>query len=223
VEIATGIPCVICKHCREVRKHPTLGTQKTPSDLGKHLGRCNKYQTIKREREGKESRDGGLFKSWFGSEDKKTVTGDALRERILRFIISANLPFLVANDPELQSLLEEGFPGVKPPNRHTVTRLLGEKAVEAKEALVHELANIDSKVSLALDMWTTRTQLAFLGKPLYAFVIEMVTSIDRRCSFPTIFRLLVKCNGNQLCRSMIMLTPVTFLNMLMNRNHSALD
>jgi hypothetical protein len=38
------------------------------------------------------------------------VTGNALRECILQFIISANLPFLVANDPELQSLLEEGFP-----------------------------------------------------------------------------------------------------------------
>ena len=97
-------------------------------------------------------------------ESKRPVmTSDRLKDQILRIIISGNHTFASVEDEEFRDLLREAFPDCNIPSRWTLVEYLSSKAKLVKIDLQKELAANNSKISLALDVWTTRSNLAFLG------------------------------------------------------------
>jgi len=130
--------------------------------MRKHLDGCTKYKMV--ECENQSGQD--LFADFFSSAGRPTLglmTDDKLCEQVLRIITEGNLSFSQAENVELTALLKHAYPGVSIPNRHSVTVRLESNVTTAKEDLKTQLKELDSKISLALDVWTTRNNIAFLG------------------------------------------------------------
>jgi hypothetical protein len=91
------------------------------------------------------------------------MTSEKLCETALRIIVAGNLPFSHAENPELVANWKHAYPSCNIPNRRSVATLLKKMAKEERFNLKKELANNESKVSLAMDAWTSANNLAFLG------------------------------------------------------------
>jgi len=91
------------------------------------------------------------------------MTRDRVKEKVLRIIIAGNLPFSFAENGELVDLLKDAYPDCPPPSRKAIVDYLKSKATLTRLEMKEKLAQLDSKVSIALDIWTTRTNVAFLG------------------------------------------------------------
>lgn len=99
-----------------------------------------------------------------GRRQSKVMTNDRLCERVLRVIVAGNLSFSQAENPELRSLLAEGFPDCDLPSRRAIADRLKSEAKLARSTLKDRLAEVDSKVSLALDAWHSKVgNMEFLG------------------------------------------------------------
>jgi len=95
------------------------------------------------------------------------MTSERLREILLRILVSANLPFAFVENEEFRKMLHEAFPNCQIPRPQTMPDLLSASALYAASELRQELAANESNVSLAMDVWTTRNNLAFLGMFLW--------------------------------------------------------
>jgi len=95
------------------------------------------------------------------------MTSERLREMLLRILVSANLPFAFMENEEFRKMLREAFPNCQIPRRQTMLDLLSASELHAASELLQELAANESKVSLAMDVWTTRNNLAFLDTFLW--------------------------------------------------------
>ena len=100
---------------------------------------------------------------WNSARDRQVMGRDRLKEKVLRVVISGNLPFSFCENLEFIDLLNDAYPDCPTPTRKTLVDYLHSKATLTKVELKALLAKLDSKVSLALDIWVTRTGLAFLG------------------------------------------------------------
>ena len=111
--------------------------------------------------------------SFFSSERSGSYSTSVLPQtetnvvnEALCFFISGNIPFNQAENPHFKKLISSikvnGKP-VTPPSRKVIRAKLKEAASIAKEELKAELDANDSKVSLALDCWTSRPGHAYLG------------------------------------------------------------
>lgn len=93
---------------------------------------------------------------------------DTIREEVLKFFISGNVPFIQVDNPHFQRLIEwiassNHFATPISISRKTIRTDLTRQALLAKNDLKSTLAKCDSKISLALDCWTSRNCFAFLG------------------------------------------------------------
>ena len=95
------------------------------------------------------------------------MTSERLYEMLLRILVSANLPFAFVENEEFRKMLCEAFPNCQILRCQTMLDLLSTSALHAASQLREELAANESKVSLAMDVWTTRNNLAFLGTFLW--------------------------------------------------------
>jgi len=126
--------------------------------MKKHLAGCSKYKAAERlHRNGQPDPD--LFAGLFDNDirpDLGLMTQDKLCEQVLRIIAEGNLPFSHAENSELVILLKHAYSSLNPPNRRAIAARLKSNVMEEKEKLKQSLAELDSKISLALDAWTTR-------------------------------------------------------------------
>lgn len=126
----------------------------------RHLNSCKSYR-------GKEKGSGSMDK-FLGFEGTKrsVVTKDDVHEKILQFFISGNIAFNQADNPYFRDLIElikVGCNETITVNRDNITKRLHEKAVLSKDELMATLMSNESRISLALDCWTSRNKIAFLG------------------------------------------------------------
>jgi len=135
-----------------------------------HLERCGKYKAGEHERirsdpDSSEPPYSDFFRDVRSSDNptRGIMTADKLCEQMLRVITEGNLPFSQVENVELVALLKHAYPDLNPPNRRAVATRLKDNVVKEKEKLKAQFAKLDSKVSLALDAWTTRNNVAFLG------------------------------------------------------------
>ena len=91
------------------------------------------------------------------------MTTICLQGRVLRVVIVRNLPFYFAENDEFKMLLKDAYPDCIPLTRHGLVDLLGHKAKEARAAFHKVLGNLGCKIHLALDCWTSRMNLGYLG------------------------------------------------------------
>jgi hypothetical protein len=97
------------------------------------------------------------------SEPLAVMSRDLLKERVLRIVVSGNLPFSFVDNVELRALLKDAYPDCPLPNRKAAREYLQSRADAAVSRIQAKLAANDSKVSLVLDAWTSRSNLSFLG------------------------------------------------------------
>lgn len=153
-----------CKHCRKVMAHPDRNDQKTTTSMSRHLKSCKKYisaQSAVRHRIGE-------VPAFFATQNalRNTLTKEIIDEQILKFFISGNIPFNQADNEhfwKLISWIEVNRGPASCPSRKVIRVRLTNHAVHGKEDLKYTLSVNKSKISLALDCWTTRTNFGFLG------------------------------------------------------------
>jgi len=152
-------PYVLCNHCRIALSHPNRNAEKSPSAMKKRLRGCTPYQKSIQNI----SLDIQTLPDLFGSQHNQLMNRDRLKETVLRIIISGNLPFSFIDNLEFQALLQEAHSSSPPPNRKSAQDYLQSVVDRTKEDLKAKLVANDSKISLVLDAWTTRSSLSFLG------------------------------------------------------------
>ena len=96
----------------------------------------------------------------------KTITKDLVEEQVLKFFISGNIPFNQADNQHFRTLVswidvKAASPKI---SRSTLRRRLTRHAQKSVSELHEILVSNTSKISLALDIWSTRTGYAFMGK-----------------------------------------------------------
>jgi len=146
--------------------HPNRDAHKSPTNMAKHLKGCFKYQAYMRDQRDPDPQSRvDSFSNFFndGHRPRPIMTTELLCEKVLRVIIAGNLAFAQVENTELVDLLKDAYPDCTSPSRRAVADLLHRTAAEAKRNICNKLMDLDSKVSLALDVWTTRHNLAFLG------------------------------------------------------------
>jgi hypothetical protein len=150
----TNEPVLVCKYCKTTTyAHPGRNCQGTTTSLGRHTRAC----TVKKELDSAKAKKKPMDKY---VKNKPDIT--VVRQQVLKFFISGNIPFKQADNPEFQKLLGCIFPNTIA-SRKIIRTDLANEAKAAKLDLKVVLGKLDSKISLALDCWTSRTGFAFLG------------------------------------------------------------
>ena len=99
-----------------------------------------------------------------------SLTKLQIEDQVLKFFISANIPFRQLENAHFRELVSwinvNGHPA-RSPSRKIIRARLTSHAILAKENLKILLKSNKSKISLALDCWTSRSNFGFLGLSLY--------------------------------------------------------
>jgi len=158
-------PHVLYKHCKAVMLHPNRNGDKSTFNMQCHLDKCEVYSRYMCQQPGELANTGNLHTcvGWMNPRHRVLMTSERLQEKLLRIIISANQPFSLVDNEEFHDLLDEAFPSCNIPRYQIIPDHLSNNTSCAVSELVQELAAHDSKVTLTLDVWTTRTNFAFLG------------------------------------------------------------
>jgi hypothetical protein len=166
-----GIPAVKCKACRQSFKHPGFyqNTFSTTA-MSRHQSQCQRRRPSSYDHG--HSDISKLFqKRVVGNEASDSLTENDVKDMVLDFFISGNIPFNQADNPEFQKLID--IIKVKGRqitiNRKNLRARLTEQAAKAKQDLKDELAANTSRVSLAMDCWTSRLNNSYLGTSLVAY------------------------------------------------------
>jgi len=177
----TLLPAVKCKGCRHSFKHPSFYKKNafSTSSLTRHENDCLSLKRLKRRTQSSNdtsqvSNDiSALFQkqSEINDNNSDILTEDLVKDAVLDFFISGSIPFNQADSPEFQRLItmiKVKTKSVKI-NRKNLRSRLTDKADQGEQDLIAELAANKSRVSLALDGWTSRINNAYLGMFLVAY------------------------------------------------------
>ena len=158
VDPAKKVAHIVCIHCKWIGPHPNRSASRSPGRLGRHLSVCHKYQSTLRK-----SVVAQLVEQNRRPYIETEMNSQKLTEAVLNGAIQSNISFRAATNPVWMSLLKQGFPNLKIPDRRALPRLLEQRAMEARSDLKTRLSLNDSKISLALDGWTSTTNISFQG------------------------------------------------------------
>jgi hypothetical protein len=172
--VKTGRAKLRCIYCRGLLAHPLLSTTDpnalgtaTTTTLTRHLKRCSKAPKVSQSES--ESINPTTVKEFFTKPSANTpLTERDVLEKIVQYFISANHSFNTADNPFFRELMALIHVNGRPlcPNRDNVSKRLHALSEKAKDDLMMRLIENDSKISLALDAWTSRNNRAFLGMSL---------------------------------------------------------
>jgi hypothetical protein len=181
----TGTAHVRCKHCNKTYAHPLVigkaltnakAKKGTTSSMNRHLDDCTLYN--KSISQDSKNRLEDFFSNETGQQKQTLSTNDVL-DKVLNFFISGNIAFNQADNPAFQELISSIKVNNQAVtiNRKSVREQLDYHAKKAQEDLMSQLMTNDSKVSLALDCWTSKNNYAFLGMTVVAH-ISLLPSIQ---------------------------------------------
>jgi len=86
--------------------------------MRKHLKGCTPYQ------KSAATSDSPTLLDILNSDRSQVMSRDRLKEKVLRIIVSGNLPFAFADNVEFQSLLKDAYPDCSAPTRKTAKEYL---------------------------------------------------------------------------------------------------
>ena len=166
VHRTTGIPYCLCKYCHAPIMHPyTIPTNPTNS-IARHYPKCSKYKSRFQEDSRSQSTMSSCFQSSGHQLNGNDITKARVKEEILKYIISGDIPFSQVENQHFRniiSFIKVGNGPVQAPSRKVIRARLSSKSEQARDNLRTTLAAVNSKISLALDCWSTRTNYGFLG------------------------------------------------------------
>ena len=173
----TGQLVVRCKGCQkpEPARHPATVAKSAPTTgLLSHRRDCLQLKQMYSQADVDETRVHPAFSSvGVKSVTSRKPTVDQVNEEVLKFIISGNISFNQAENPHFQKLLKwiATLSGETiTTNRKKVRKQLEDEAVVANVDLHELFKQVESKISLALDNWTSRNGFAFMG--MFSFLYE---------------------------------------------------
>jgi hypothetical protein len=156
-----GRAFLMCKYCRWTTSHPSHDSHKGTSNFGRHLDhQCPNYRTTLNI-DGKTPTEIERDKLW---NQRAIMSQEKLIDHVLRIVIAGDLSFRHASNSALVRTLKIAFPNLIPPTRQAIAKHLMEGATNARNSLKEYFATLESRVSLALDGWNTRSNKDFLGK-----------------------------------------------------------
>jgi hypothetical protein len=104
---------------------------------------------------------------FFSNQHSITLTQDVVTEQVLKLFISGNIPFNQVENPEFKKLIHyiqlTNGNHAQTPSRKVLRDRLRKHHRVSKDELKVRFNTLDSKISLALDAWSTRNMQAFLG------------------------------------------------------------
>ena len=142
--------------------HPKKKNQGTTTHLNRHTKMCLLLCKL-----GKGQQQSTTIATFFKPRSSDgTVTLKSVQDEVLKFFVSGNIPFLQANNVYFRNLMNwipVADAETVPISRKRIRTLLSNHAQSAVEELKSILSHVDSKISLALDAWSSRNGHAFLG------------------------------------------------------------
>lgn len=162
-----GTVHVVCKYCHKPYIHPNkIGkhlegksiSNGATTSMSRHLRECAAYR--------KQKPPSQSFISEFMQNDTTNSGHDDILNKVLKFFISGNIAFNQVDNPYFQELIQTAHVKVKglTVNHKSIRERLRKLAATAKEDLMIALMENNSKISLALDCWSSKSGYAFLGK-----------------------------------------------------------
>ena len=156
-------PLVVCKKCGTEYNHPRVpGSGPSTSSLSKHLKAHRKKDANEPKNDTKP------LNNYFSSLNQNRLFESDLKELLLHTAVTCNWPFDQFDNPQFQELLNRGFPAHTLPGRKSITSQLKKSAEEARADIRRRLVENESRVSLALDCWTSPNRWEFMGMYLLA-------------------------------------------------------
>jgi len=166
VHRTTGIPHCLCKYCHDPVMHPyTVPTNPTNS-IARHYPKCKQYKAHVRGDSELQSTMSSYFQPAELQPQGNELTQARVEEEILKYVISGNIPFNQVENQHFRniiSFIQIRNKPVQTPSRKVIRARLSSKSEQASVNLRATLAANTSKISLALDCWSTRTNYSFLG------------------------------------------------------------
>ena len=104
---------------------------------------------------------------------KPHTTQNEFEVLCLRAMVASNWPFSQFEVPEFQSLLNGGY-DLHVPSAKVIKARLAKYADEAREEIKVRLTNNESRISLALDCWTSPNRLEFMGICPQSLVVRIL-------------------------------------------------
>ena len=156
----------MCVHCRKMQAHPWKYESKPSGILKRHLNACGPFRES--QRIGSKSQHSSMSQFFPSGEalGPQPITNALIDQEVLKFVISATLPFSIVENEyfhDLISWIKVNNRSAQAPSRKVVRARLSTEAQSAKEDLKAALAANKSKISLAVDCWSSRTNFGFLG------------------------------------------------------------
>jgi hypothetical protein len=175
---------MFCKHCHKSFAHPNLQAGRSPFSLTRHIKDKKCPVSVSDQAAGLGV---DLFHTFFTENAIKRevksqahITEENITECVLDWFISGDIPFAQADNPHFKKLismiripkeknpsrpLEEVLPTTMAhgPSRKVLRSRLNRYYTTSESTLKEELLTNDSKLSIALDLWTGGTNYAFMG------------------------------------------------------------
>jgi len=146
--------------------HPHRVATRPTNSIARHYPKCREYIRSQRS---SQSQFQPMMTSYFepaSNSQGNGLTKAMVEEEILKYIISGNIPFNQVENEHFRriiSFIQIKNRPVQAPSRKVIRARLSSKSESARENLRITLAANSSKISLALDCWSTRTNYGFLG------------------------------------------------------------
>jgi hypothetical protein len=173
-----------CKHCHKSFNHPNLQAGRSPFSLSRHIRdkACPVYEAKRRANPADE-----IFQSFYNqgaahkaAKSQAHISEDYITECVLDWFISGDIPFAQADNPcfkKLISLIRIPRPNTASsasedvvrttiahgPSRKVLRTRLNTYYTTSESSLKEELLTNESKLSIALDLWTGGSNHAFMG------------------------------------------------------------
>jgi len=151
--------------------HPNQLPSKPTTSLKRHFPKCKEY--LRAQQRGSDAQSSSTFTHYWDNYQSaqnrrgtEIVTKPMLEEEILKFVISANIPFNQVENEHFRriiSWIQINQHPAQAPSRKVVRARLASTSESARKNLRNTLIANSSKISLALDCWSTRTNYGFLG------------------------------------------------------------
>jgi hypothetical protein len=134
-----------------------------------HLKECHKYKATTGEQTHGSGDIRGFYAANMGTESTSTrVTQEFVDETILKFFVSNNIPFKAVDNEHFRKLislipLNKSRNQAHSPSRNTLRARLSKYSKMGVDQLKRVLTENDSKFSIALDCWSSRSNYGFMG------------------------------------------------------------
>ena len=154
VKRSDGVSYTVCMLCNSAYKHPQCWKSGPINSLNRHLDDCAACQRLLKTRVESST---GVLSDYFNtaSQSHVTVTNEWIEQEVLKFFISANIPFRQADNEYFQELISKiqvnGSTACLS-SRKVIQARLTKEAEVAKADLKVILSQNSSNVSLGLDI-----------------------------------------------------------------------